>query len=239
MTTPDLDLYDVAYLAGGRDRVVDTAIVALVAAAGSGCTPPASWPPPTCPAGTRSRPPSWTSWAPRDTARSTRSAGGCSRTNGCSTSAATCSAPASSGGWAPSSRRNAAPARGWRRPAPDGGCSRSTPTGRSGTRRRHGWPWVAGRPWETRSSGRRSSSRRHDAAGHPSQAPSDAAARCCDNPELAAQLDRRPRGRRRHLPRRCHRRWRRLRRRGRRRPATGAGSSAGPVPRRPPCAAGR
>ena len=30
MTAPDLDLYDVAYLAGGRDRVVDTAIVALV-----------------------------------------------------------------------------------------------------------------------------------------------------------------------------------------------------------------
>jgi hypothetical protein len=30
MTTPVLDLYDVAYLAGGPDRVVDTAIVALV-----------------------------------------------------------------------------------------------------------------------------------------------------------------------------------------------------------------
>lgn len=30
MTAPDLDLYDVAYLAGGRDRVVDTAVVALV-----------------------------------------------------------------------------------------------------------------------------------------------------------------------------------------------------------------
>jgi hypothetical protein len=30
MTTTDLDLYDVAYLAGGLDRVVDTAIVELV-----------------------------------------------------------------------------------------------------------------------------------------------------------------------------------------------------------------
>jgi hypothetical protein len=30
MTAPQLDLYDVAYLAGGPDRVVDTAVVALV-----------------------------------------------------------------------------------------------------------------------------------------------------------------------------------------------------------------
>ena len=30
MTEPDLDLYDIAYLAGGPERVVDTAVVALV-----------------------------------------------------------------------------------------------------------------------------------------------------------------------------------------------------------------
>ena len=30
MSTPNLDLYEVAYLAGGPDRVVDTAVVALV-----------------------------------------------------------------------------------------------------------------------------------------------------------------------------------------------------------------
>jgi hypothetical protein len=30
MTSSDLDLYDIAYLAGGADRVVDTAVVALV-----------------------------------------------------------------------------------------------------------------------------------------------------------------------------------------------------------------
>ena len=85
--TPDLDLYDIAFLAGGVHRVVDTALVALVESGGCGCTGPGSWRRSSPTAGIRSRQPCWTPSARAVTGRSTRSAGGSRTTSGSAASA--------------------------------------------------------------------------------------------------------------------------------------------------------
>ena len=90
---PALDLYDIAFLAcGPAPRRRHGRRRPHPVADGSACTPPATWPRRSSPAGTRWRPPSSTPWDPSVTAPSTPSAGGCSTTTDCSTSAGGCTA---------------------------------------------------------------------------------------------------------------------------------------------------
>jgi uncharacterized protein (TIGR04222 family) len=83
----DLDVYEVAFLAGGVQRVVDTALVALVESRRYGCTPRENWRPSGRTGGIRSRRPCWTLSARADTHLSTRSAGASPGTSGSPASA--------------------------------------------------------------------------------------------------------------------------------------------------------
>ena len=163
MTHTGLDVYEIAFLAGGPARVVDTALVVLVETGRVRVFAPASSPSWSPAAPTRSRAPSWTPSARRGTVRPTPSAGGRPATSGSPdwgrrSPPRACSAAVRSRARSRTARRGPRPGRVDRRCCTPGSTRRPTGPWTAAVRSRS--PWTAGGPCRTRAGGRRSSSAR-------------------------------------------------------------------------------